>query len=579
MSAVVAHSSDITAVMSHVLLFFGVAGLVVPLLQRLHLSPVLGYLVSGIVIGPSGLSRLSGDFPWIKFFSIADTSFVNVFGEFGIIALMFMIGLELSLRRLKELRVFVFGVGSVQIFLSGLTIMIIARLFHHSMAASLLIGASLALSSTAVVMQLLDEKRLINQNIGILCFSILLMQDLAVVPILVLAGSMGLNDGNETLLLLLKSLGIAAATVAFIYVLGRWLLRPVLNAVAQQRNPEWLSAFTLLVVIGCASITILAGLSAALGAFLAGLLIAETEIRYEVELIIAPLKSLFLGLFFMSIGMMIDPLEVLKNPGLLFAWVASLFIIKAITIFLACHLFKVAKTKAIKAAIFLAQPGEFAFIVINVALLAKVIAINEAQFFFLVTALSMLLTPLFFEFAPLIARYFSKEIEPPNLERMAKDIVIIAGFGRIGQILGSILEEQRVPYVAIDYDAEKVRTLQAKGFPVVYGDAKKINLWDLIHAESAIAAVITVDEQHAARNILKALQMKWPLLPIIIRANDLKDVDRMHDLGAKYVVPETLESSLRMARLLMHELGMAQDSIDNAIEQSWTRNSSYSTHF
>lgn len=569
---------EMTSIMPNILLFFGVAGLLVPLLQRVRLSPVIGYLICGIIIGPFGLSRFSTTYPWLKSFSIADSSIVSLFGEFGIIALMFMIGLELSFRRLKELKIFVFGVGSAQILLSGLIITVIARLLNNSVPASLLIGASLALSSTAIVMQLLEEKRLTNQSVGILCFSILLMQDLAVVPILVMAGSLAPGHGDETFYLLVKSIAVAGFTVVFIYVIGRWLLRPMLNLLSKARNPEWLSSFILFIVIGCASITIFAGLSGALGAFLAGLLIAETEFRYEVEVIISPLKSLFLGVFFLSIGMMIDWQEVVKRPLLLLAWVVGLFLIKGLTVFAAARFFRIAKSKAAQAAIYLAQPGEFAFMVISVALSTKIIVADEAQFFLLVTTISMLFTPFLFELAPLIGRYFSnaEEAPAPTKPKYIEKMVVIAGFGRIGQILGSILERQRVPYIAIDHDAEKVRHLQQRGFRVVYGDAKKINLWDLIHAESAIAAVITVDEQHAAKSILKSIQGKWPFLPVIIRANDIKDIDRMHDLGAKYVVPETLESSLRMARLLMYELGIDQDTIDTAIEQTWTRSSSFS---
>lgn len=574
-----AHGPEITHIMSHVLLFFGVAGLLVPLLQRIRLSPVIAYLLCGIAIGPFGLARLSMNNEWLKYFSISDTSTVSLFGEFGIIALMFMIGLELSFRRLKELRKFVFGLGGTQIVFSGSMIFVIGFVLGNSKHASILIGASLALSSTAIVMQLLEEKRLTNQNVGILCFSILLMQDLCVVPILVLAGSFVVGAGNETLYLLVRSIVVAVCTVVLIYVIGRWLLRPVLNIVSGARNPEWLSSFMLLIVMGCASITIFAGLSGALGAFLAGLLIAETEFRYEVEVIISPLKSLLLGVFFMSIGMMIDMLEIVKNPLLLLGWVIGLFIIKAGTIFIAGRLFNVSRGVAAQTAIYLAQPGEFAFMVISVALAANIILPAQAQFFLLVTALSMLFTPLLFEIAPFLTRRLSSPNEALKVGKHPEKMVIIAGFGRIGQILGTILQEQRVPYIAIDHDAEKVRSLQERGFRVVYGDAKNINLWNLIHAESAVAAVVTVDEQHAAKSILKSIQGKWPLLPVVLRANDIKDVDPLHDLGAKYVVPETLESSLRMARLLMVELGIDQETIEGAIEQTWTRSCSLSVSY
>ncbi|MCA9509045.1 MAG: cation:proton antiporter [Myxococcales bacterium] len=565
------HSYELIQMMSHIFLFSAVAGILVPLLQRIRLSPVLGYLVCGIAIGPYGLARLSSDNSWFKYLSVSDTSSVSILGEFGIIALMFVIGLELSLRRLQELKLYVFGLGSTQIIFSGTLIFLVVYALGNNAYTSILLGTSLALSSTAIVMQLLAEKRLNHQKVGTMCFSVLLMQDLAVVPILVLVSSFAPEAGQQTLYLLFGSILVAICAIVFIYVMGRWLLRPLLNLVSNARNPEWLSSFVLLMVASCASITILAGLSGALGAFLAGLLIAETEFRYEVEVIISPLKSLLLGVFFMSIGMIIDLWKIVTHPVLLFSWVIGLFIIKAFTIFITARLFKIIKEKAMKLALYLAQPGEFAFMVISVALAAKIIDPEQGQFFLLVTALSMFLTPIIFELTPFITRGLAATDDVIQKNSYLEKIVILAGFGRIGQILGTILQEQGIPFVALEYDSQKVRFWQKRGFPVIYGDAKNIELWRLVHADTALAAVITIDEKHSAKTIVSSIQTKWPKLPIILRANDIKDIDPLHELGAKYVVPETLELSLRIARILMSELGLEHDRIDKALEQTWQR--------
>lgn len=567
--------NEILSIISNVMIFFVIAGLVVPVLQKFRISLVLAYLICGIAVGPQGLVKTAQYLPFFQYFSIKDSQTVSLFGEFGIIALMFMIGLELSLKRLKELRLLVFGVGSGQIILSGLLIAFLARALGYPLNTAILLGASLALSSTAIVMYLLEEKRLTNQNVGVLSFSILLMQDLAVVPILILVASLSPYAQESPWFLMVRSLAIAFAAVILIYIIGKWLLRPVLNLVSGSRNPEWLVAFMMMVVMGCVMITINTGLSAALGAFLAGLLIGETELRYEVEIIIAPLKSMFLGVFFISIGMMIDINSIFINPLMLVFWVSALFIIKATGAFVVSYFFGMPKHTSLQGALYLAHPGEFALLVISVAMSSGAINPQDGQFFLLATTLSMFTAPMIFPLAPLIVKKLAPMQENSQNETIvsSEKMVIIAGFGRIGQILGNILEEQRLPYIAIDNNPERVRHLQKLGYRVVYGDAKKINLWNLIKPDAVLAAVITVDEQHSARAILKSIHAKWPLLPTIIRANDLDDVDRMMDLGAKFVVPETLESSLRMARLLMSELGLEQESIEASIQQIWQRSS------
>jgi CPA2 family monovalent cation:H+ antiporter-2 len=395
------------SVMSNVLLFFGIAGLVVPLLQHLKMSSVLAYLMCGVAIGPYGLAALSDAHVWLGPFVIKEAQTVQMLGEFGIMTLMFMLGLELSLERLYALKHFILGLGSLQVWVTGIVIFFIARGFHNTVQASVLIGASFSLSSTAVVMQLLEEYRLSKHLIGRLCFSILLMQDLAVIPVLILAALLPGSQSTGVITTLLVSLVVGIVSVFLIFIVGKKCLKPVLRSVSVFHNPEWLFAFTVFLVVMLAVITDMAGLSLALGAFLAGLLIAETEFCHEVQVIINPIKGLLLGIFFLSIGMIIDVTEILRYPFLLLISVFGIFAIKMIVLFPLCRLFGVSATHSAEVALYLAQPGEFALLVLGAALSSGLIPISDVQFFLLVTAIAMVLSPLLFQLGPRVGRWMS----------------------------------------------------------------------------------------------------------------------------------------------------------------------------
>lgn len=555
-------------VIANILLFFGIAGVAVPLLQRLKLSPVLAYLLCGIVVGPHGLATFTEYAPWLSFVSIKDFNTVHLLGELGIITLMFMIGLELSFHRLRELRRLIFGLGSMQILLSAICIFAVALAFSNTTEAAILLGASFALSSTAIVMKLLEEKQLANQPIGILCFSILLMQDLAVVPILVLASSFGDTTEQSIAQALAISLGVGIVTVLIILILGKRLLTPLLDWVSTSRNPEWLAAFTVFIVIGCAAITQMAGLSLAFGAFIAGLLIAETEFKHEVEVIVDPLKGLLLGIFFLSVGMMINMAEILRQPVLLAVGVVGIFAIKALVLFPLCLWFNIPKRQAAKAAVYLSQPGEFALLILGAALASNVMPATDVQFFLLVTALAMMVTPAVFKLAPAAGRLAcglaGEPKAEPQLPLLSERVVILAGFGRVGKLIGHALAEQQIAYVALDQNIERVRALKQQGYRVIYGDARRMELWHRLHSGNVIAAVIAIDDPAAAENILKSIRAEWPLLPVIVRAKDTTDMNKLYDMGAKHVVAETLESSLSVARLVMREVG-TEDSVTECI--------------
>lgn len=554
--------------LSEFLLFFGIAGILVPLLKRLGLSSVLGYLICGILIGPYTVGLLANDVPWIDKFVITETVKIKTLGELGIIGLLFMIGLELSFKRLKEMRRYIFGLGTAQIMICAAVIFGVAFMFDNSLQTSILVGISLALSSTAIVIQLMNERHMLNRPVGRLSFSILLMQDLAVVPILILVGIFAAgSDGN-----ILVQVGSSAfyAVIAFgvIYFGGKKLLRPALSYLGGSQNPEWLTAFSLFVLILAAYITHIFGLSAALGAFLAGLLIAETEFRHEIEIILEPLKNILMGIFFLSVGMMLDPIAIINNPVWIFASVIGILVIKAGLIFPLCLLFGVPKDRAAEASIMLCQPGEFALMILSVAFASQLLPFEDMQFFLVVTVLAMMITPLLFRLAPKVGysirRDYGKEAVADEED---KKRVLIAGFGRIGMLIGEILEKQGIPYIAVDNDSERVRMMRKKGLRVIFGDSRRNQIWRHLDVEKALAAVVTVDDYHAAISVIESLRKQCAHLPIIVRAHDIDNMKSLYDYGATNVIPETLESGLQIAHSLIKNLGKDEESVVTLLDQ------------
>ncbi len=574
MEQLAANHHHLLEVIAALLLFFGIAGLIVPMMHRLKLSPILGYLLCGIAIGPFGLASLATTYPWLGYVTIQDTGTVYILGELGIITLMFMIGLELSFERLRELRRYIFGLGSAQILLTALVIFAIAMAFNNSIPVSILIGASFALSSTAIVLKLLDERKLTSRPVGIICFCILLMQDLAVIPILVLASSFSADANVGIVQALASSLALGVLVVVAIYFLGKKVLAPFLQTINFSKSPEWLAAFVVFAVIGSAALTQLAGLSLALGAFMAGLLIAETEYRHEVEVIISPLKSLLIGIFFLSIGMMINLTEVLRQPLLLVVGVVGIFAVKAAILLPLCLKFKVPLRKSVEVSLYLSQPGEFALLILGVATASALMPAENTQYFLLVTACSMMLSPLVFAFTPQIADYVqrrfgkSRQEMSSNLDLMSGHSgVLIAGFGRTGQLLARVLQDQRLPYIAFDNNADLVRQCNRDGYRIIYGDARRKALWHRLINSQIDLAIITIDDHAAIHDIIHSLQAEFPLLPVIVRTKDSKDSNALYDMGAKHVVVETLESSLRLAQLVMESLGQRPEEAKQVVQK------------
>jgi CPA2 family monovalent cation:H+ antiporter-2 len=391
---------------SEILIILGIAGLTVPLLQKLRVSPVLGYLLCGILIAPQGLAAWLG-FSGEKF--TLEPQAVAHFADLGVVFLMFMIGLKLSLNDLWKMRRHVLGLGGLQLLATATAIFCVAFYFGNSPEVSVLLGACFALSSTAIVMQLLEEKHMAGSTVGKLCFSILLMQDLAVVPILAMLAAFTGGSGEGFFYLIARSLLLAAVAIGVIYFVGLKVLRPLLDYLNPGNKREWLMSFVLFIIIGASLLTEAAGLSSALGAFLAGLLLAETEHKKDIENVVAPVKSLLMGVFFLSIGLMIDIGEVVDNYFWLFVSVLGIGVIKAATLYGLARSFNIKPRTAAEAAIMLGQSGEFVFVILTLAMSSKLILAHSGQFFMLVTALSMLVTPFVAMLAPKVAKFTGKK--------------------------------------------------------------------------------------------------------------------------------------------------------------------------
>lgn len=532
--------------------------LVVPIFQRIKFSPILGYLAAGMLVGPSGFEL------------IGDTEAANTLAHFGVVFLLFMIGLELSFRRIKALGSKVFGLGSLQVIITAIIIGTAAYLSGFGLNAVVIIGGGLALSSTAFVLQLLEERSERATQFGLTTFSILLLQDLAVVPLLIFVTLVGTSGAS-----FLETLGLAtlrgASALIIVLLLGRFLLRPVYKMIANTRSTELFVSTTLLTILGMAWITSMAGLSMELGALLAGLLLAETEYRHQIEADIKPFRGILLGLFFMTIGMSIDIGFVFENIGLVVLLVMSLMLGKAVITTLLCRLFKIPLSRSVRTGLALSQGGEFGFVIFGAALTLGVISKNATQILLAVVALTMVVTPAMFFLGGRLAGYLNQRLDRTHhaLDANIGDThnhVLIAGFGRVGQTVSKVISDAGISYVALDLDPKRVMKCRAKGLQVYYGDAGQIHVVNAAGAARAKMVVITIDRAAVASRIVTALRENYPDLPIYVRARDQRHVRSLEKIGANEVVSEAAESSLQLGGIVLKSLGVSVDEITSLIE-------------
>ena len=535
-----------------VLIILAAAVLVVPVVRALRASAVLGYLVAGVLIGPYGLD-------WIR-----DVEGTELLAEFGVVFLLFNVGLELSIGRLLRLRRDVFGLGTAQVLLTAVVLGGVARALGLPPATAIVLGGGLALSSTAIVLQMLSERGELAARHGRLAFAILLLQDLAVVPLLTLVPLLG---GEETGVgrALGEALLRGLLVMAIIVALGRVLMRPFLRVVARGRNPELFTGVVLLLVLGAAAFTARAGLSMALGAFLAGLLVSSTEYRPQVESDIRPFRGILLALFFMTVGMHVDFVMALDRAPLILGLVGALLATKAVLIAGLARAFGAPIGVAAHTGLLLSQGGEFGFILFALASQGGVLTPETDRIAVLVVGVSMLVTPLLALAGRLAERALARDLHSASeVAAGTEDLsghVLIAGFGRVGQTLARLLSASGISYVALDLDTDLVTEARSRGLPVFFGDATDPEVLRAAGFERAGLAVVTLDQPRSAGRAVAALHEERRELAILVRARDTAHSRELMSAGASVVVPELVEGSLQLGEMILHRMGIADEEV------------------
>ena len=535
-----------------ILVLLGAAVVVVVLCRLIRLPPILGYLVVGIAVGPHALA-------WVP-----DSADARLLAEFGIVFLMFSIGLEFSLPQLRAMRRAVFGLGLAQVAITTVAAMAGLHLVGYGWQAGLALGGALAMSSTAIVSKMLAERMELATAHGRDVMGILLFQDLAVVLFLILLPSLRMSGTDLAFALALAAVKAAVALVLILYA-GQRPMRAWFHVVARQRSSELFMLNLLLITLGLAALTELAGLSLALGAFLAGMLIAETEYRYQVEEDIKPFRDVLLGLFFITMGMSLDLSIVAANWG----WVALLLVVpvvvKFVLIVLLSRLFGAAPATAWRTGFHLAQAGEFALVMLALMRQHDLVEPRLAQLILAAMVLSMLAAPLIIQFSePVVRRLTANDwlARAAQITRIAastmarQDHVIVCGFGRSGQNLARLLEAEDIPFIALDADPQRVREAAGAGGSVVYGDAGRREALVAAGLAKARAVVVTFADTGVALKILHHVQRARPELPVVVRTVDDGELDRLMAAGASEVVPEVLEGSLMLASHSLLLLGV-----------------------
>jgi len=556
-----------------VVLFLAVAAILIPIFRKARISPIFGYLLAGLAIGPYGLGRWTDEIGVLRYVVIDDVDGVATLANLGVVFLLFLIGLELSIERLLAMRRMVFGFGGSQVVVTGAVVAAVA-LGWNGIGPSIVLGLCLALSSTAIVVQTLVEQGRIAAPVGRAGFAVLLFQDLMVAPILVIVAVLAAPGTGG----MAVGFGIALAKIvaagALILLLGRFVLRPLFRLVASARSPDLFTALVLLIIIGISAAAEIAGLSMALGAFLAGVVLAETEYRHQIEVDVEPFKGLLLGLFFLSVGMGIDLVLVWDAAAWVIPSAIGLYAIKTGLATGLAYLFGQPLPVAIHVGLLLGQAGEFAFVVVGAAMATGYLAPDVGQFMIVVTGLTMMMTPPVAALAPRIALFVERRQmnarHGPPASDAATDLsghAIIAGFGRVGQTVAHVLDGQMIPYVALDLDGAAVAQRRAAGAPVYYGDASRPEVLARVGAARAAILVITLDDTARAARTVKTALAAWPHLQIHVRARDTTQAEILRALGAVHVVPETVESSLQLAAASLSALGIPPETVAQRIEQ------------
>ena len=555
-----------------ILLFLATAGVAVPLFRRLKLSPVIGFLGAGVLLGPHVLGRLPDD-SWLGVLQLENTGRIAQIAEFGVVFLLFIIGLELSYERLARLRRLVFGLGAGQVALSAVLIgEIAAMIFGLPRGAALVVGGALALSSTAIVIPVLAERRRLSTTAGRAAFSVLLFQDLMVAPLLFTVSMAGSQGGAASgTAEIFWAFAPAIAALGVLVLGGRLLLRPLFHQVALARSTEFFMAACLFVVIGAGVASAMNGLSMALGAFIAGLLLGETEYRREIEVTLEPFKGLLLGLFFVSIGAELDLSQIARAPGLVIGIAAGLIVLKAAVLFALARVAGLPSPAARELSLLLGPGGEFAFVMISAAIAQRLLPEDVGATLILAVTLSMATIPLLAMVGAVRRAPDASGLDPelaaaPPPER-PKGRVILVGYGRVGRLVGEMLARHKLDFIAVDGDPKLVSRERRETRNLYWGDATKPDFLRACGLEDARAIIVTIDRAQQTERVVEIARKARPDITIVARARDAHHATRLYELGATDAIPETVEASLQLSEAALVDIGVPMGLVIASIHE------------
>jgi CPA2 family monovalent cation:H+ antiporter-2 len=553
-----------TSGLSDALVILGAAGIVIPAFARIRITPVIGFLLIGLLVGPAGLGAMTGAAPWLHYITISNPEAIEPFAELGIILVLFSIGLELSFRRLWTMRRLVFVVGAAELLLSAAIIAFGLHLIGQSVAGAIGLGLALALSSTALVLPLVGTQSAVGRS----ALAMLLFEDLAIVPIVFALGAMAPYAANNNVGDLLTTMILGGAAAVAMLFAGRFALPHLFAQAARTKSPELFLAACLLVVIVASLATAAIGFSPILGALLAGIVIAETEYRGEVEVMTAPFRGLGLGIFLITVGMSVDLRLVAANWQSIGLAVLGVLAVKALVTATLLRIEGARTSVAAETGVLMASPSETTLIVLSAAAAAQLIQPQTAAFWQIVTAIGLTITPLLARLGRLAARRVNEgesEFEGALDGETAK--VIILGFGRVGRMVGEMLAEHDKPFLAVDSDVDCVTLARHEGLPVVFGDVANPELIEGARLGRPAAFILTMDNPVLAKRLARRIRTAYPDIPIVARARDPGHAADLYKAGVTDAVPETLEASLQLSEAVLVDLGVAMGPVIASIHE------------
>ncbi len=550
--------------LSDALVILGSAGIVIPVFARFRITPIIGFILIGVLVGPYGLGALVERMPWLYYITITKPNSLTPFADFGIVLLLFAIGLELSFNRLWQMRKLVFGLGALEVLIIGSALALFLGLAGDmGLAGALALGFALAFSSTAIVLPISGTRT----PVGRAALSMLLFEDIMIVPIIFILGALAPNAQSEGWEGLVQTLWQGGLVITVLLIVGRVVLPRLFAQAARTKSPELFLAASLLVVIGASLATALVGLSPIVGALIAGLLIAETEYHTEVELIMEPFKGLALGVFLITVGMSINLVEISADIGVIALAVVGVLSFKALVTGILLRLMGARRGTAAETGVLMASPSETTLIIMAAATSALVLDTETARFWQTVTAIGLTITPLLAKLGAVLAQRVDGAPALPDDDNADAPRTIIVGGGRVGRLIADMMQAHAKPYVMIDTNPDLITSAKRDGYRATFGDAARGDALTRLGVERAPAVVLTMDEPVLAQRLVTKLRRDYPDLLIVSRARDTDHAAALYRAGASHAVPETLESSLQLSEAVLVDIGVAMGPVIASVHE------------